>query len=87
MDINLKQEKRISSIVQDEIYDIESNLLKIYDNTVNLWDNVMLDYIQDSDDILNNMTIFDKQKFIKYMLENNTMYLYLSYRLRTLKSQ
>ena len=55
----------------DELADLEMKLEKIENNIDELWDNVILPYLDNNNAILNKLSPIDSIYFTRYMYDNN----------------
>jgi vacuolar-type H+-ATPase subunit D/Vma8 len=59
----------------DEIFRVEKILEKIENHINDLWDDVLVPYMNNtSSQILTSLTEYDRNKFYKFMINNNIAY-------------
>ena len=69
-----------------ELIELETIREKMEEDIKELWDNVIVSYLNNYRDrqILDKLTIYDYNKFYKWMLYNNNYYQYVCERIRYL---
>ena len=76
--------------LEDEIHSIEEQLNSVQTNNINLWDNVVVPYINNSSSqVLNKLKdcYLDRKLFCNFMLNNNPSYIKLLKYYRSLIKQ
>lgn len=86
---NVKDENNDAMIQDkyDEIYNLEVIQEKMENDIKELWNNVILPYLESTTQkkILNKLNSFDYDKFYKFMIGNNNSYNLVNDRLKQLK--
>jgi len=63
--------EKLVNALYDELTDLENKLEKIENHIEELWDNVMLPYLEDDNAILTKLSPIDSIYFTRYMYDNN----------------
>lgn len=74
-------------LLEEEIYILEKKQYKMENDIRELWDNVMVPYMNNyNNNILSELTDRDYYKFYEFMIDNNEVYNEIFYKLEYLRS-